>query len=642
MTRRHLPEVLALVAILSLAAVLRFGWTGISAFAGDEANIAILALQMARGGEFITMSKASSVGIPFAPLSVWVFVPMFWVTADPLFATLCISALSLLAVLGVWCLARHAFGAMGGLVAAVFMALSPYAIFYGRSIWEPNLLAPLSVAWALCAVQAITTAAPRRLWWMIVLTVLLGGVGFQVHFAAAPLALATLIVAVRWRWWRHWAAVLAGAFAAAVPLIPYVYTIACCSPTIWTQFQNLSTSAPTIDLQAVQNALNIVQGIRWEFFAAGGDYSSNVVQNGIALLCFAAGVLALGTQWVRCRDDANSAERHILELVAIWLLCSPLLFLRHTSPILAHYQLLTLPALAVVLAASVRLLPWRAWAAVPLLLMLGIGAAWTNAIITSLSFASIDHPTDTALASSLRVSRDAVQTIPTDRPLLYYGHGQQLFVHTDASVYGVLLWDRPHRLIDAARLLILPNEPSYLLFTLKDVQAYEEAEAAGLTANTITIARRPSEPAYRLIAYDGQAPEGFILLETPITFANGLQLEGWKARSVAGFPLMYISMLYRVIDIPPAGTTYQQFTHLRDANTVAPTTPPLMVSDTTLYRDDWRVGDRLITITSFTVESFGGTYWLDVGQYALESGQRFARGDGGDTVRLGSFVWKQP
>lgn len=67
------PELLALLAILLLAAGLRFAYPGVNSFAGDEAHISIDALRMARGGEFVMAGQDSSVGIPFFPASVWLF-----------------------------------------------------------------------------------------------------------------------------------------------------------------------------------------------------------------------------------------------------------------------------------------------------------------------------------------------------------------------------------------------------------------------------------------------------------------------------------------------------------------------------------------------------------------------------------------
>src|SRR5664279_922106 len=147
---RTRSELIALLAILLLAAVLRFAYPGVSSFAGDEAHLSLDALRMARGGEFVLAGQPSSVDIPFFPASVWLFALPYALSPDPLVVTGFVSLISLSTVVGVWALARR-WSVWAGLIAALYMAASPYAVFYGRSIWQPNLLAPLSLAWAITA-----------------------------------------------------------------------------------------------------------------------------------------------------------------------------------------------------------------------------------------------------------------------------------------------------------------------------------------------------------------------------------------------------------------------------------------------------------------------------------------------------------
>ena len=115
------PELWALLAILILAALLRFAYPGVNSFAGDEAHISLDALRMARGGEFVMAGQPSSVNIPFFPASVWLFALPYAFSPDPLVVTWVVSLISLLTVAGVWWLARR-WNAWAGLVAALYMA----------------------------------------------------------------------------------------------------------------------------------------------------------------------------------------------------------------------------------------------------------------------------------------------------------------------------------------------------------------------------------------------------------------------------------------------------------------------------------------------------------------------------------------
>src|SRR5690606_33742501 len=148
-------EWLALLAILLLGAALRFGWPGVNSFAYDEARLSLISLSMARGGEFATLGMPSSARVPNLPAAAWIFALPYAVSPDPLVATGFASLLSWLAVPLVWALGRRAWGPGPGLLAALFLAASPYGVLYGRSIWAQNLLAPMAAAWGLLAYVAI-------------------------------------------------------------------------------------------------------------------------------------------------------------------------------------------------------------------------------------------------------------------------------------------------------------------------------------------------------------------------------------------------------------------------------------------------------------------------------------------------------
>lgn len=273
-------ELIALLAILMLAAVLRFAYPGVNSFAGDEAHISLDALRMARGGEFVMAGQPSSVNIPFFPASVWLFAIPYAFSPDPLVVTWVVSAVSLLTVVGVWWLARR-WNAWAGLIAALYMAASPYAVFYGRSIWQPNLLAPLSLLWAITAYLGVVR--PNRLGKICIgLCVFLGLFVVQVHFAGIALVPATLYLFIRFRWWRRGkiVSVLIGGALAIAAMIPYFYTITVVDPSILSRFGQVigGGGTATIDLQGVENLLRLGLGWDWGFLGLGdGDVFSRAL-----------------------------------------------------------------------------------------------------------------------------------------------------------------------------------------------------------------------------------------------------------------------------------------------------------------------------------------------------------------------------
>src|SRR5690606_29881876 len=164
-------EWLALLAILLLGAALRFGWPGTNSFAYDEARLSLISLRMARGGEFASLGMPSSARVPNLPAAAWLFALPYAVSPDPLVATQFAALLGLLAVPPVWWLARRGWGVVPALVAALFLAASPYGVLYSRSIWAQNLLAPMAAAWGALAFLAIR----ERKGWALAAHIFLAG-----------------------------------------------------------------------------------------------------------------------------------------------------------------------------------------------------------------------------------------------------------------------------------------------------------------------------------------------------------------------------------------------------------------------------------------------------------------------------------
>lgn len=135
--RERLAEIVALLLVLS-AAWLRLNMADIVEFKRDEANLARLALDLARGREFPLLGIGSSVGLRNAPFSVYVVTPPFLLSSDPIFATQYIGALNILAVGLLYGLARRYYGTLAALVAALCLAVSPWAVVFSRKLWAQN------------------------------------------------------------------------------------------------------------------------------------------------------------------------------------------------------------------------------------------------------------------------------------------------------------------------------------------------------------------------------------------------------------------------------------------------------------------------------------------------------------------------
>lgn len=632
-----------LLAILALAGVLRFGWLGVNSFAGDEARISLDALRLTRGGEFIYIAQQSSTGIPFLPASVWMFAPPYLLTPDPLGATLYVCLLSWLTIIGVWLLARR-WGMWAGVSAALFIAASPYAVFYGRSIWQPNLLPPLALAWAWSGGRAL---GGRRAALPLALHMFLSGFIVQVHFAGAALALGTALLFLYGRWWRRPLPVAVGAGLALLCAVPYAVYLLTQAPQVLAQFGQVGTGDATIDLSAAGNLLHMALGYDWGYLALGeyDTYSRGLATAALAGALVGAGALALGRAlWRRAPSEVPAADAALL---GIWLLASPLFFLRHTTPVLPHYQLVALPVLALLAGLATTLLPARAWrwgvSAAALLLAL----VWTVQAGLSLDRAGRERPPQSALSSILRESRDAASALPRDQAALFFTHGDDPAISGEVAVFRVLLWDHPDaRIINGAATLILPDTPAALMSTLAPFQAWEELIALGLADEVREFPRRPPGEPFVMAQIDaGSLPR----LGDPAMargFANGTTLMSIGVRRVG--ERLRVSSRWRAGALSHATT--QGFHHLYRLDDADPTAQGIMtappdelgapdyISDVPLGLHHWRAGDQVVVMADF-LEIPPGLYRLVLGQYTLPDGARVPLSSGGDGIAW-VFRWQ--
>ncbi len=622
-----------LVLILLLAGGLRTLPLGVSSYAWDEARISYDALRLVRGGEFLFFGQPSSVGVPFFPASVWAFVPPYALSPDPLTAVLYVAALNTLMIGGVWWLARR-WNTTAAAIAALFLAATPYAVLYSRSIWQPNLLAPLTLAWLIAAFHGATGTGRARAIGSAA-AVALAGLGVQIHFAGAVLLPLTLYASVRWRWYRSPRPLLIGALVPLVAALPYLYALLT-TPGLLTRAEAAAGRGLTVDLGAAGHLLRLMVG--WDWAYLGGGEIDRVSRGAVTPLIAAGLALAGLIGLLRTLRQPPSPGRTLAELAFGLLIGPPLFFLVHTSAPLPHYLLTALPAAALLIGLSARALRRAGWIA--LLTALILTALWTAQLILTLTQVSVERPPNSALSSILSESRRAAHgAAASGDPVLFYTHGDDPLIDGEVTVFTTLLWDRPHRIFDGNRVLILPPYPAVLLATLAPLPAWEELEAGGLAASPVEYPRRAGALPFVAVGYNGRAElAGFTRFDRPIAFASGVQLEGWRARWVG---LRWrVSTLWRVTAGPPAGPI-QQFTHLyrpdddRDA-------APFLGSDVGLSLHLWRPGDRVVVMADFFNVPPGAGYTLAIGQYRLDDGARIALEAGGERVLIDDVAIAPP
>lgn len=618
--------------VLLVAAALRLIWPGVTAFDIDQSRLSLVALDMARHGTIPRLGMSSSAGVPFFPASVWVYSIPYLLSTDPLIASLFVSVTSLGAIAGVWALARRHWGLWAAWTAALFMAVSPYSVLLARRVWEPDLLPAIAVLWVW---TGLAGQEPRRRW-AILVHIFLAGFAVQVHFSGAALLLGTAWLFWRGRWWRQIAPVLVGGGLALLAAAPYIVHLAN-TPHVADQWRALLDRPSQTDLTALREMARLAVGEDWGYLAMGDleTFGSIPLPEIAAGLVIVTGLIVLAREITR-RSPVPDQTRLLAELIVIWLVASPLIFIRHSTPVYVHYMLASLPAVALVVGASTRLLPSRLWPWIISGAVVILGVIWGAQLLYSL-----DHARQVETPGGMGTPLEVMRTLESklngdDKPVLVFAHGDDPMIDGDASTFDVLLWDRPHRVIQGETVLILPPYPATLLATLAPFQAWEEIEISGLADDVWTSDRREGAEPFVATEYDGQQnPAGFTPIEPPIQLSDGSQLEGWRVRQVGS--RLRISTLWRVLSVPPPAI-YQQFHHLHTEDTLGQ--PPFMVSDVSLSSRNWQAGDRLIVMGDFIPDA-PGTFWIEVGHYTWPDIIRAARTDGnGDSVRLGPFDWQ--
>jgi hypothetical protein len=605
----------SLALIFSLAAWVRLGWVGVSQWSFDHARVSLLALQMARGGQFAWLGMTASNGLPNFPAAVWIYALPFALSPDPLLATLFTGALGALAVVGVWWLAHHAWGAGAAFVAALLLAVSPYLTLYSRDIWSQDLLPPLTVAWAICAVLGIE----RRRGLALALHIFLAGFAFQVHYAGIALIVPTLWLLIRYRLWARWQAVLLGGLAALLCAAPAVYTLACCAPDALTVLA-ASTARAGVQWQTFQHALALIVGLGWEsqFVALG---RAEAVGSGAML----GGLLALGVVAALRRNPATVFGA----LWPAWALTAPVLFATLRAEALIHYQLITAPVGFVLIGQSVNFIERKGWRGIVLVFVSGIAVFQLWGLANALT--TIGASALGAAGTPLRYPRAAVAVLRDGQPIIVHAASDQPEFDADAGGFAVLLWDTPHALVNGRNALLVPPPGGHLLMPTDTIPAWGEWAANGLTGTVQAFPRRINDQPYWALTVGAFERNAFQPV-TPVMFANGAELHGWRARMVAGHWRM--STLWHITQ---AGTPrrVQQFNHFYTAQQ----TNPLAIQDISAAAPAWRAGDWLITWVDFAPPHTAGPYFLDVGLYTLDDLQRLPTlnrpGDSLAPIRLG-------
>ncbi|MHB1317089.1 MAG: ArnT family glycosyltransferase [Anaerolineae bacterium] len=628
-------EYLGLALILLFAAVLRLGWPGINSFSFDEARVSLLALQMARQGQIPAVGIPSSAGIPNPPAFVWLMAIPFALSRDPLVATLFVGGLSVLSVLGLWALARRAWGPWSALTAGLLYAGAPYSVLYARSIWSQDLMAPLAILWAWCAVQAVERRRP----WAIAGHFLVAGLAWQVHYSGAVLIPFTLWLDLRYRLWARttdgkpkWIWLLLGGVVPVATVIPFASALLR-SGTGSGGLRALIGQPANWSVKSFVLWAQVGAGHAWEWLLLGWDWRwapvEGAAQTGARLLTatlILAGLLAVCVRvWrVLLRHEHPST---LDELVLVWALATPVFFLRSGTPVYHQYMLGALPALAL-LASRPAQAPDRRWQG-PAVLVAACAIALVQGWAVAASVranASELHPG--GMGTPLLYPRNVASLLRDGAPVYTHARSDAAEFDADASAMRVLFWGYPHRVVNGEAVLLLPpdGERTHLLFMFSDSPALAVARQLSRVKEEREIPRRTGEPPYTVLDLTGLEP-GSLTPGDGQTLENGLAFLGWRATRVGD--TLHILTCWQVLDAYAPGR-YHQFNHLYAAGGKT----PLEVQDASLSSGAWEAGNVLVSWATFPIREVG-PYEIEIGMYTFPELARVPLSAAENALRLG-------
>ncbi|MGI6368808.1 MAG: glycosyltransferase family 39 protein [Anaerolineae bacterium] len=622
-------DLVALGIALLLAAVLRLGWPGVNSFALDEAHVSLLALRMARQGAVPTVGIPSSAGVPNAPLFVWLMALPFALTNNPLAVTQVVAAMNVLAILPLWVLAKRLYGPWGAMSTALLYAASPFGVFYSRSIWSQDLLAPMAI---LCAWLVWRTLERPRAATLIPLMAL-AGMAWQVHYGAAVLAPLTLWFVLRQRLWRPGlACILAGAGLALAAALPFGLTLMR-DEALREAALALAARPATWTPEALRLWVQVASGCNWEWLPLGWDWHWPAwLQRLLGLTSLASGLLtAIGA--VVClltllrRRSQRSPAALLRELVLLWALAVPLLFIRSRTPVYHQYLLTALPALTLLAggaaAARQQGARWRgpAVATLALLIALTQGTAWCLGLTANARQLQVG-----GMGTPLTYMQAATARLRSDLPV--YGHvrSDAPTQDADAAALSVLLWDRPLSLVNGERVLLLPPEGqgAQLYFPFPDSPALELARQIAQPSEEMRLPRRSNEPPYTVLTVQGAAPQG-APPTAERTLANGVALVRWETERQDGS-----LRLLTVWQVGPGYVSgrYHQLNHLVAEGSEV----PLQVGDADLSSQSWSEGNLVASWVTYTDVPADAS--LLVGMYTWPDLERVPTTTGQQAIRL--------
>ncbi len=530
---RRLAEGIGVLAIMALALSLRLALPDVVEFRQDEANLSLLARQMAQGRIFPLHSIDSSVGVLQPPALLYYFLPPYLLTSDPLLATQYMGIMAALAVLLSYFLARRYFGVGAALCAAALFAASPWAVFFSRKVWPADQLALLTVV--TFGAGMIGLLEGKR-WAQLIFPPALALTG-QNHYLNFVLIVPALYLL--WQGRRRltryfWIGVLLALLLSLPFLIgpAFASLIEALTSGGLARSDSAALSLSAESFTAFAELLSGADLARW-----AGDYRELFLERlpiraALPLLYGVSALAALSALWLIARSLARPDSRTPVDVtLLLWLLCAPVATALTWFPTFNDHYLLPSHA-AAYLCIGAALSDWlRAPRPVRRALQALGGAALIGVLLlqTWLQLAFLDfvgkYATPNGFSTPLGMYMRARAAILAQQPeqVLARLDGQYIGYNEQASVWNFLLYDVPTVRFLQAGIEVYPAAPTLFLSDRCD----------GAEGETFYWRRDPitsvPEGCFHF-TWSGPTfdPSGFTPLEGALRFANTARLTAYR------------------------------------------------------------------------------------------------------------------
>lgn len=207
-----------LVLCLALAAMLRFPALDLMEYKIDESKTLKQVSEVVDKGVFLTRAEISSKGMPHPPLNVYLILPVWAASRDPLVVTWVIALLNVATVGLTYWMGQRYFSPRAGLIAAALLAVSPWAVMFSRKIWRGDMMPFFGALLIVAALRLIVERRKRAIFWVC----LWAAVAAQLHQTGYPVAFAVLVCLIIYRPPISRRALALGLASVALLYSPYI------------------------------------------------------------------------------------------------------------------------------------------------------------------------------------------------------------------------------------------------------------------------------------------------------------------------------------------------------------------------------------------------------------------------------------